>query len=179
MMKRSLPGLLLATLLLAEGCQESTRENKATEQDSAATLQPVVKEVEVKPQSKPETGQYCYINKVYEQNGSYYIDADYVQFLMGKPAVAAARKRGDAERIIKNGDTTWSLPNDYYILNENGKQRTLKLAPEFEFTAVRTDNGKGSLPAVEYLKQRAENGLFILTLDANETVLAIKEQYLP
>ena len=178
MMKRSLPGLLLATLVFAWGCQESSQENKSTAPDSIV-VQPAVKEVEVKPQHKPESGQYCYINKVYEQNGSYYIDADYVQFLMGKPAVAAAKKRGDAERIIKNGDTSWSVPNDYYILNENEKQRTLKLAPEFEFTAVKTDDGKGNLSATDYLKQRAANGLFILTLDANEMVLAIKEQYLP
>lgn len=179
MIRKFLPGLLLASLLFAVGCQDSSQEQQSVG-DSATVVQPVVKEVEVKPQHKPESGQYSYINKVYEKDGSYYIDADYVQFLMGKAAVTAAKKRGDAERIIKDGDTTWSLPNDYYILNEKEQVRALKLAPEFEFTAVRTDDkGKGNTPAIDYLKQRAENGLFILTLDSNETVTGIKEQYLP
>jgi hypothetical protein len=176
---------LPALLLLLMGCNgnENTQNNNDLQPDSSTTKsdQPVVREAPVQPQDKPHQGQYCYINKVYTTGDTSYIEADYIQFLMGKEAVAVARKRGDAERIVKNGDTSYSLPNDYYILNENKKVRALKLAKNFEFIAVDLAEEKKAPAAspLNYLKERAKSGIFILTLDQNETVVTIKEQYLP
>jgi len=124
-------------------------------------------------------GQYCFIEKVYEKEGTTYIDADYIQFLMGKPAVEAARKRGDAEPFVRNGDTTWSVPNDYYILNENKKIRSLALKPDFRLVTVEKPEAK-EVSGVGYLKKYAKDLVFVLTLDATDsTVTVIKEQYLP
>jgi hypothetical protein len=185
-MKFRLAAALPILLFLLPGCNgngDTQHNNEQLPADSTTTKsdQPVVKEVPVQPQAKPQSGQYCYINKVYTSGDLTYIEADYIQFLMGKEAVSVARKRGDAERIIKGNDTSYSLPNDYYILNENRKLRTLKLANNFEFIAVDLSEGKKTpdKPAIDYLKEKAKNGLFILTLDGNETVVTIKEQYLP
>lgn len=171
-----------ALFLMTMGCIESPDKEKSAAPDSTIVPEaPVVREVAVQPQQEPAKGQYCYIDKVYTKGDTSYIEADYVQFLMGKEAVAAARKRGDAEPIVTNGDTTYSLPTDYYILNENKKLRTLKLAGNFEFVAVAVsaDKKASSTAPITLLKERAKTGLFILTLDKQETVVTIKEQYLP
>ena len=57
------------------------------------------------------------------------IDADFVQMLTGKSAIKAAKKAGEAEYDLnKKGDTTWYVPNDYFVLNENTKVRQLTLS---------------------------------------------------
>lgn len=70
---------------------------------------------------------HAYVRRFYEQNGRYYAVVDYVQFLKGADAVAAAQRRGDALTEVQNGDTVYSVPNDYYVVNENRKERTLPL----------------------------------------------------
>jgi len=165
------------------GCNGNNGQQETAEKNAdtivSAEVKPEVQQVAVAPQEKPEEGQYCFIEKVYEKEGTAFIDADFIQFLMGKAAVAAARKRGDAEPVVTNGDTTWSVPNDYYILNENRKIRTLALKPGFLLTTV-SQPAEKEMSGVEYLKKYAKDGLFILTLDgADSTVTAIKEQYLP
>ncbi|GGH57448.1 hypothetical protein HNQ91_000219 [Filimonas zeae] len=166
-------------MLVSCNGNNSGQEAAATQADSTTSAEktPEVEQVAVTPQDKPAEGQYCFIEKVYEKEGVAYIDADYIQFLMGKAAVTAARKKGDAEPLVRNGDTTWSVPNDYYILNENRKIRTLALQPGFRLVTVKQP---GDVPGVEYLKKYAKDAVFILTLDAaDSTVTQIKEQYLP
>ncbi|GAB3238213.1 hypothetical protein GCM10027346_30560 [Hymenobacter seoulensis] len=70
---------------------------------------------------------HAYVRRFYEQKGRYYAEVDYVQFLKGADAVAAAQRRGDAMEEVQNGDTVYSVPNDYYIVNDDKKVRTLPL----------------------------------------------------
>ncbi len=182
-MKYSLVCMPLAALLLF-GCNNSEQQQQTDkpEADSIVkTEDAAIEHVAIQPQANPDEGQYCYINKVYTTGDTVLIDADYIQFLMGKQAVAAAKKNGDAEPFVKNGDTTWSVPNDYYILNENRKIRTLQLAKDFRFiVAGKEDVNSDDISRLDYLKKHAKNGVFILTMDAGEsTVSVIKEQYLP
>jgi hypothetical protein len=86
----------------------------------------------VTPQSQPYPGQYCFVKRIYSSGDSSYIEADYIQFLMGKEAIDAATKRGEAETVL----------DDYYVVNENTRLRVLPLSKEVVIQLVTTDNGK-------------------------------------
>src|SRR5882724_2519531 len=100
-----------ALLILLAGCNlDENNTHKKTAPKTHTTDSPVVKQVAIQPQDKPEAGQYCYIKAVYnKEDGAAYIDADYIQFLMGDAAIAAAQKKKD------------SVMDDYYIVNDNDK----------------------------------------------------------
>lgn len=169
--------------LMLWGCNGNNGQQNTAEKTADTIVdvevKPEVEQVAVAPQEKPEEGQYCFIEKVYEKEGAAYIDADFIQFLMGKAAVAAARKRGDAEPVVRNGDTTWSVPNDYYILNENRKIRKLMLKSGFRLIWV-SQPEQEEISGVEYLKKYAKDRVFVLTLDAADSAVSVvKEQYLP
>ncbi|HEY4151543.1 MAG TPA: hypothetical protein VGM41_21540 [Chitinophagaceae bacterium] len=138
--------------------------------DTASDMS-TVKLVPIGPQEKPEAGQYCYIKKVYEKEGDTYIDADYIQFLMGDSAIAAAKKKGEADAV----------QDDYYVVNDNPKIRTLKLSSHFELVALENTVANGTVPtAVEYVQMAVKNEwIAILTFDSNGEVVRIKQQYLP
>jgi hypothetical protein len=170
-----------ALLILLAGCNMDEGKAKKAPQKAGKTDSPAVKMQPVEQQDAPEKGQYCDIVKVYDKDGATWIDADYVQFLMGNAGLAAAKKHGEAEMDIdKKGDTTWGLPDGYYILNENKKLRSLKLADEVAFIGV-----EGITPAppakltVKYLQSIAKDNLFILTFNDSGEVFRIKQQFIP
>ncbi len=75
-------------------------------------------------QSSAADKQTASITAVSIKGSSLTIDADFVQMLTGKAAIKAAKKTGEAEYDLnKKGDTTWYVPNDYFVLNENTKVR--------------------------------------------------------
>lgn len=174
---------LLAVLLFSCNGNDQQKQTNDTSADTVASVAvtPEVEHGAIQPQQRPEDGQYCYINKVYKTGDSICIDADFITFLMGREALAEARKKGDAEPFVKNGDTTWSVPNDYYIVNENKKIRTLKLSKDFRLiVAGKSDAVTDEISRFNYLRQHAEEGVFILTIGAGTSlVTVIKEQYLP
>ncbi|GAA3924655.1 hypothetical protein [Hymenobacter algoricola] len=69
-----------------------------------------------------------YLRRFSQRQGQYYASVDYIQFLDGKAAVAAARRRGDALAEVVKGDTVYSVFNDYYIINDTPSPRTLPLS---------------------------------------------------
>jgi hypothetical protein len=161
-----------ALLILVAGC--NLDDSKATKKPAHAvhkTDSPTVKLVAIQPQDKPEAGQYCFVYKTYDKDGATYIDADYVQFLMGDAAIAAAKKKGEAEIVMDN----------YYIVNDNPQVRSLKLSSDFEFIVV--ENSAGSLDkktAMTYLQSAIKNKwVLILTFNSQQEVIRIKEQFLP
>jgi hypothetical protein len=86
-----------------------------------------------------ETGRnHGYVRRFYQEQGQYYLTVDYIQFLHGEAALAAARRKGDAIAEVQNGDTVYSVFNDYYIINDNPQLRTLRLADEATFTFWRS-----------------------------------------
>ncbi|HLK98711.1 MAG TPA: hypothetical protein VK364_13150 [Hymenobacter sp.] len=91
-----------------------------------------------------ETGRnHGYVRRFYQEQGQYYLTVDYIQFLTGGAALAAARRKGDALAEVQNGDTVHSVFNDYYIINDDAQLRTLHLADQATLTFWRS--GKNGL----------------------------------
>ncbi len=175
------PRIYLAVLLLLlAGCNLDDKKHKhgkagddtSWDADTNTTADmSTVKLVPIEPQEKPDAGQYCFIKKVYEKDGDTYIDADYIRFLMGDSAVAAAKKKGEADAV----------QDDYYVVNDNPKIRTLKLSSHVEFVALENTVENGIAPsAIEYLQWAVKNEwIAILTFGRNGEVVRIKQQYVP
>lgn len=111
-------------------------------------------------------------------------DVDYVQMLSGKAAIAAAIKRGDADTSFddKGKILDVSVPNDYYIVNNNTKIRQLYIAPYIiiEMLKENTSSPKGivSPSATQRLDNVYRGALIELTIN-RDTIVKIKEVYLP
>ena len=135
----------------------------------------------VAPQTRPQKGQYCLIKKIYTEGDSSFIEADYIQFLMGAEAVAAARHRNDVDTLIdKNGHFVYSVLDDYYILNDNPAIRKLALTKNVLIELVNTENGNIfiSNAGFDQLTKRIKDGIFILQLEEGK-VTKIRQQFLP
>ena len=178
-------GWLLMIALLGLQCASDDKDSKdSSEYNEGVPPESADKPAELIPYdaSKPASGQYCYITKMYTDKGVTYINADYIRFLMGNEAVAAARKNNDAiPELNAKGDTIWSLPDNYYIVDENTKIKTLALADNVQYYVVHMDEKvflKKEKP--ETIKQGMDlHHIFILTLDNKQRVTRIQQQYLP
>jgi len=107
------------------------------------------------------------------------IDADFVQMLTGKAAIKAAKKAGEAEYDLnKKGDTTWYVPNDYFVLNENTKVRQLTLSANAQIFLIKEGTSSIAKSNAVKLKRSFEGKLFTLTI-INNTVTVITEIYTP
>lgn len=74
---------------------------------------------------------YIRITSVNELNGELTLVFDPIEFLTGEAAVAAAHKAGEAiPDVNAKGDTTWSVANDYYILNTDPELKTMPIAAD-------------------------------------------------
>ncbi len=125
--------------------------------------------------------QYSFVREV-SAGSQPTIVADYAQFLTGSAAAAAAAADG--------GESP--PPNDYYVLNENPKLRTLKVKPGISVKLTSNPDGTvdpaGYQVAVEvwsgYFAAPSDENAGIrgagywLTLDGG-TVVAIEEQFVP
>ena len=84
--------LLLFSILFKAGCAQSTVTAKET----------------------------VYITEIKTNGKAPVISVDYVQMLTGKPAINAAKLAGEAEyEVNSKADTTWYVPNDFYLVNKN------------------------------------------------------------
>jgi len=107
------------------------------------------------------------------------IDADFVQMLSGKAAITAAKKDGEAEYDINaKGDTSWYVPNDYYILNANTMKRKLALAPNVHIYLFKKGGTIITKSTLQLLKKNYEGKLFRL-LVKQMNVIKIEEVYTP
>jgi hypothetical protein len=113
----------IAIFLLA--CSSGAEKEHTADTLDIAIEQPLlpathpIEQINYQPQVSTLTGtHYCYIRKVYRNGDRYFIDADLIEFFRGEAAVEAAKKAGEAEtRIDEQGDTIYSVPDDYYIIN--------------------------------------------------------------
>jgi glucose/arabinose dehydrogenase len=125
-------------------------------------------------------------------DGTVIVTADYAQFLTGDEAIQAAIEDG----FIVEGET---VPNDYYIVNENPQLRELALDPDAPIVLnvcfvdgecvtevgvtvgqwVALDAGETPDGLPEGFQWYGEGSLpYWLILDG-ETIVGVQEQYLP
>jgi hypothetical protein len=125
--------LPLSLLLTFASCRSTEQEsdNGGTTETVPAAVKGEVSTTE----TVGETGRnHAYIKRFYQDKGRYYVTADYIQFLNGEAAIAAAKRKGDAEQTVQNGDTTYAIFNDYYIVNDDARQRTFPLSEQAVIT---------------------------------------------
>ena len=171
MFHRILPAIIFLFVFIScnNADQQAASKEAPAVDKKTAVLEPVISAAPVQGQDKPEPGQYCYIKKIFVLGDTVYVEADYIEFLMGEDAVAAARKHGDTEGPL----------DDYYIVNDNTKLRTLSLAKNVAVTFVQWDDKPITYKQdLETLLQNKWDALYILTIE-NGIVTRIKQQYLP
>src|SRR5688572_886595 len=124
--------------------------------------------------------QHVFIKKLTEIKDSVFIDADYIQFLMGKEAIEAAKKAGEADTTIgANGQMEIGITGDYFILNENNKIRRLRLADSCKYRLIDYLDREYPLKNdLESLKKIYDENFFLLTIE-NNIVTEIEEVYTP
>lgn len=131
--------------------------------------------------SKPDqNNEYAYITGIVEKDDSVFLDADYIQYLTGDAAAAAAIKEGNADTSAINGVQHVDVPNDYYILNDSKKNRRLPVAKDCEYHLLTeldrvntiTDNSLTSL------KKIYKDSPFLLTISDGK-IIRIEEVFIP
>jgi hypothetical protein len=176
------PGLQLFLCIVSGlyGCRFTDHKKHASFQKSATDTTAIHKEA-ITGQTQPYQGQYCLIKKLYTEGDTCYIEADYIQFLMGDKAVAAAKKKGDADTFTdKNGNIAYTVLDDCYILNENPAIRKLALANDVVIQLVSNEDGNAFLINSSFgkLNKNPKDAIYVLQLE-NGLVKKIKQQYLP
>jgi hypothetical protein len=107
-----------------------------------------------------------------------YIDADYIQYLTGNQAIEEAKKNGDADVIIINGIKKYSIPDDFYVLNENKKIRKLELSNNIKIDLIDNSKSSGKDSIFNYFKNNYDDRIYILELSGGK-VINIKEVFIP
>lgn len=173
----------LLTLLTFTACTSTERESSG--RGLVETIPADIKGEPSTTETVGETGRnHGYVRRFYQKNGRYYVDIDYIQFLNGEAAVAAARRKGDAQEEVVQGDTVYSVFNDYYIVNDNPQVRTLPLDGEATFTFWRSgENGLERFPASPAKVQADVPKILFLSPFVVEIqrgiVTSLTEQYVP
>lgn len=141
--------------------------------------------VEPQPSDSPATplpkSTFTFVEKLtFGRPGT--IVLDYAEYLTGKKAADAAKARGDES----------PPPNDYYIVNENTKLRTFKIAPNAKVRLVSNPDGTSDPAGYEATVEQWA-GYFAAPSDENAairaagywvvvengTVTAVREQFVP
>lgn len=174
----------------AEAALADALERQAALEESAAAQPPETPPAAQEPTEVPKaedpakpvtTRQLAFITKVV-QGASPSLSADYANFLTGDDAATAAAERGDES----------PPPNDYYIVNDNRKLRTLKVSPRAKVQLVSNADGTSDPSGytadfetwANYFAAPSDENAAIrqapywLTLKGG-VVVAIEEQFLP
>lgn len=125
---------------------------------------------------------YANVVDVINRNDSTFIDADYIQYLLGEKAIEAARKANEVD-TIRNPDGTieFAVPNDYFIVNENTKVRRISIATNCQFDLILNPDRthKISDNKLADFRKIYKDSPFILTLNQKGQITKIKEVFLP
>jgi hypothetical protein len=126
---------------------------------------------------------YAYIKETIKRNDSVFIQADYIQFLTGDLAVAAAKKNHEADTSYddKGKITSVFVDNDYYILNENKKLRLLPLAKNVEIETVDMSAGVSIAKTTldNFISKHGNDSFPFILHIRNNIVIKITEVYVP
>ncbi|MGA5299786.1 hypothetical protein ACPCHT_07650 [Nucisporomicrobium flavum] len=187
------PGVatLLALSLLAAGCQQksadSTPATAASAPPAATSAATPAGDGDDTPTTaattpavsgaKPATGGSqaaigdgrwpAYVTAVGEGT----LTMDLVEFLTGDKAAKEWKKRYP-------GESDETPPNDYFIVNDNKKKRTLPLASKVPVLVTDGDATADTEVGVAGLKKRLEHTLYWLTVKDGK-VVKVQEQFLP
>ncbi len=131
---------------------------------------------------KSNETKYAFITEILQNGDSVFLKVDYVQYLTGDSAIAAAISEDGADTIQLDGKISVGVPNDYYILNNNPELRKLRIDKKCEFDFLlyldRVDV-KGIDNSLSSLKKIYKDALFHLTLNKEETIVRIEEVFIP
>lgn len=122
--------------------------------------------------------EFAYITNTSSSGKNMSLQIDIIQMLTGKDAVFAARKKGEAEYDIKKGDTTWYVPNDFYIVNNSTRKSKINISPGADILLVREGGSDLVKSTFQKLKHRFEGKIFKLTIK-EFMVRKIEEVYTP
>lgn len=127
---------LKETVTRSEADKRAALERLAEAEQGAAEPTPVPEPAPVEPEdtNSPATplpsSQFAFVERLtFGRPGT--IVLDYAEYLTGTKAAAAAKAHGDES----------PPPNDYYIVNDNAKLRTFKIAPDAEVRLVTSADG--------------------------------------
>lgn len=130
--------------------------------------------------------QYVFINKVYQKDGKWFADTDYVQFLVGDDALQKVISRGLAEKETdENGKEHYFLPNNYAILNDTPTIRTFEIDPSAEIFTYDFKSGKSVIAAetpktdINALAKTREDEYPYLIDVKNGKISRIKQIFIP
>lgn len=181
---------LSVSLLAIFACQKEGHSNtvkSASENnpDSATVAAPKASTADENTEGDVKD-QYVYITKIYQKNGKWFADVDYIQFLTGEKGLAEAKKRGLAERETdENGREHYFLPNDYTILNDNTKIRTFEIEPSAEIFTYDFKNAGSINPdktprtSIPTLAKNREDSYPYLMDVKNGKITLIKQIFIP
>ncbi len=123
--------------------------------------------------------QYCYINRVFQNNDVIFAEVDFIEFYKGKRAVKKAKEYGEAEYDIdKKGDTLYFLYNNYYIHNQNTKSVILELDDKARVDIDNINQISAGFPLTAFQKIITNKPVLILET-GNGIVYKITQQKLP
>lgn len=190
--------VFLAFALLGAGCSKTGGGSAAGSPSASPTPVPTAESPAPSPSESPskspassptrspelEDGRHFgYIQSVDVTTIPYTMVFDLAYFLTGDEAIAAAKEHGDLEDGF--------LPNDYYIVNDNPRLRTLSFGPDVTIAIVNWESCCESTPGVlgpfveAFRRHHAPPGnykgsfsQYWLTVEGGE-VVSIEEQYLP
>lgn len=123
--------------------------------------------------------QTVFITDVNSVNRVTVISVDYLEMLTGKAAVRAARKNGEAEFDINaKGDSTWYVPNDYYVVNNNKTIRKFELSRNADILIIKENGSTLTKSTIKLLKNNYKDQLFTINLN-DKKIVQIKQIYTP
>lgn len=179
--------LAIATFLTA--CSMGAEKQETDDTLATAVEQPLlpeitpIEQITYQPPVAALTGtHYCYIRKVYRNRDRYFIDADLIEFFRGDAAVEAAKKAGEAQtRVDETGDTIYSVPDDYYIINPEEDTNTFEIGRQAQVKLwLFTEEGEMiDVKGIEDLRKKdLKYSPFIVELK-NGVASKVAEQYVP
>ena len=131
--------LLILIILFLAGClHKSGQVNKSSGQDSIKLAIDSGKSLNETVKTQENELPNCYIDTIVVKDNKYFITVEYIAFLGGQEAVAAAKKDGypvEVDTVI-NGDTVWHVPDDYYIAREDTTRSTYIVSNKVEISLL-------------------------------------------
>jgi hypothetical protein len=123
--------------------------------------------------------EMAFITGIQKEGAYNIIEADFIQMLSGKAAVAAARRQGEAQYDIgPKEDTTWYVDNDYYIVNMSKKVRRYLLMPGAAIWLLKEGTSDIKQGNLAQLKKDFRNQMFKLYFE-RERLVRIEAVFTP